>query len=187
MKLSRCWLSGLTAIALMTTAACRPTASPEITVTAPTERETPAASADATRFIGAENEITATQPWRILFALKDTYDPETGEHGDLYQEQVWQGAQAAAADFGVEVELLGNPCHTCVEDQIRAIDARLEAGDIDGLTIMATDSVRLARVVEKAIANGVPVVAMDTPVNTDELLSFVVFDNFAGGRVMGEW
>ena len=39
-----------------------------------------------------QQEITATQPWKILVVVKDTFNPETEEHGDLYQEQVWQGA-----------------------------------------------------------------------------------------------
>ncbi|MGB0564313.1 MAG: sugar ABC transporter substrate-binding protein [Spirulinaceae cyanobacterium] len=131
--------------------------------------------------------LVATEPHRILFALKDTYDAETDTHGDLYQAQVWQGAVAAAEELGVEVELLPNECHTCVESQIRAIAARLEEGDLDGIVVMVTDSVRLATILERAIAQGVPVIAMDTPVNTDQLLTFVVFDNFTGGRLMGEW
>ncbi len=177
-------LQGLLVAVLLSLAACRPAPPPAAT---PEVDTSPAIAADAAPFLGPEAEITARQTWTILVALKDTYNPETDEHGDLYQEQVWAGAKAAATDFGVDVELLGNPCHTCVEDQIRNLDARLAQGDIDGLMIMVTDSVRLARVVEKAVANGIPVVAMDTPVNTDDLLSFVVFDNVAGGRVMGEW
>lgn len=131
--------------------------------------------------------ISASQPRRIVFALKDTFDPETGEHGDLYQAQVWEGAQAAAVDLGVEVELLPNDCQTCVESQIRAIATRIEQGNIDGMVVMVTDSVRLATILEQAIAKGIPVLAMDTPVNSEQLLSFVVFDNFSGGRLMGEW
>ncbi|MEA5418726.1 sugar ABC transporter substrate-binding protein [Spirulina sp. CCNP1310] len=134
-----------------------------------------------------ETEIKASQPRRVVFALKDTYDPETGEHGDLYQAQVWAGAVAAGEDFGVTVELLPNQCHTCAEDQIRAIANRIEAGDVDGLVVMVTDSVRLANVIERAIAQGIPVIAMDTPVNSDQLVSFIVFDNVAGGKLMGEW
>ncbi|MEM8639922.1 MAG: sugar ABC transporter substrate-binding protein [Cyanobacteria bacterium P01_G01_bin.54] len=135
----------------------------------------------------APTPLPASQPYRILFALKDTYDPQTDTHGDLYQAQVWQGAVAAAEALGVEVELLPNDCHICVESQIRAIAARLEAGDLDGIVVMATDSVRLATILERAIAQGVPVVAIDTPVNTNQLLTFVVFDNFTGGQLMGEW
>jgi ribose transport system substrate-binding protein len=134
-----------------------------------------------------QTEIKATQPWNILVVVKDTFNPETGEHGDLYQEQVWAGAVKAGEDFGVNVELLANTCHTCVEDQIRAIADRLEAGDINGMVIMVTDSVRVAPVIEKAIASNIPVVAMDTPLNSENLLTFVVFDNVAGGEVMGKW
>ncbi|NEO27273.1 MAG: sugar ABC transporter substrate-binding protein [Kamptonema sp. SIO4C4] len=119
--------------------------------------------------------------------VKDTYNPETEKHGDLYQVQVWEGAQEAAEDFGLQVELLPNTCHTCVEDQIRAINNRLQEGGIDGMVIMVTDSIRLAPVIEKAINQGIPVVAMDTPLNSEDILTFVVFDNVAGGKVMGEW
>ncbi|MBP0020262.1 MAG: sugar ABC transporter substrate-binding protein [Cyanobacteria bacterium SBLK] len=134
-----------------------------------------------------ENEIKATQPWKILVVVKDTFNSETEEHGDLYQEQVWQGAVGAGEDFEIEVELLPNTCHTCVEDQIRAIAERLEKGDIDGMAIMVTDSIRVSPAIEKAIARGIPVVAMDTPLNSDKILTFVAFDNVAGGKVMGEW
>ncbi|MEM9541369.1 MAG: sugar ABC transporter substrate-binding protein [Cyanobacteria bacterium P01_E01_bin.42] len=134
-----------------------------------------------------QQEITATQPWKILVVVKDTFNPETEEHGDLYQEQVWEGAIQAGEDFDVEVELLPNSCHTCVEDQIRAIAERIEKEDINGIVIMVTDSIRVAPVIEKAIARDIPVVAMDTPLNSDKILTFVVFDNVAGGKVMGEW
>lgn len=134
-----------------------------------------------------QNEIKATKPWKILVVVKDTFDPETEEHGDLYQEQVWQGAVQAGEDFNVEVELLPNTCHTCVEDQIRIIAKRIDRGDIDGMVIMVTDSIRVSPVIEKAIARGIPVVAMDTPLNSDKILTFVVFDNVAGGKVMGKW
>ena len=134
-----------------------------------------------------QTEIKASKPWNILIVVKDTFNPETEEHGDLYQEQVWQGAVKAGEDFGVNVELLPNTCHTCVEDQIRAIAERVDRGDIDGIVIMVTDSIRVAPVVEKAIARGIPVVAMDTPLNSENILTFVVFDNVEGGKVMGEW
>ncbi len=185
MSLYRSLLSGLAAATLLGLAACQEPAPTATESATPTAAAPDAAASE--RFIGPEQEIAASQPWKLVFALKDTYDPETDEHGDLYQEQVWEGAKQAAEDFGVEVELLSNPCHTCVEEQIRAIDERLAAGDLDGIAIMVTDSVRLARVVEKAVASGVPVVAMDTPVNTEDILSFVIFDNFAGGKAMGEW
>lgn len=147
----------------------------------------PSPTASESKFTIPQTEIKATKPWNILIVVKDNFNPETGEHGDLYQEQVWQGAQKAGEDFGVKVELLANTCHTCVEDQIRAISKRVDEGNIDGIVIMVTDSIRVAPVIEKAIARGIPVVAMDTPLNSDKILTFVVFDNVAGGKMMGEW
>ncbi|WP_204102568.1 MULTISPECIES: sugar ABC transporter substrate-binding protein [Spirulina sp. CCY15215] len=147
----------------------------------------PSPNVSESKFKIPQTEIKATKPWHILVVVKDTFDPKTGKHGDLYQEQVWQGAMKAGADFGVKVELLANTCHTCVEDQIRAISERVDAGGINGIVIMVTDSIRVAPVIEKAIARGISVVAMDTPLNSDKILTFVVFDNVAGGKVMGEW
>lgn len=78
-----------------------------------------------------------------------------------------------------------NKCQTCVEEQIRAIAAKIDSGKIDAIVILATDSVRLARVVEKAIDEGIILVAMDTPIDSDRLLTFLVFDNFTAGQRMG--
>ncbi|MDB9315086.1 sugar ABC transporter substrate-binding protein [Spirulina sp. CS-785/01] len=164
---------------------CQNSPPPPIETTSP--EPTPITTPVQSDFKIPAEEIKASQPWNILVVVKDSYNPETKKHGDLYQVQVWDGAKQAAEDFGLQVELLPNTCHTCVEDQIRAINNRLQAGNIDGMVIMVTDSIRLAPVIEKAINQGIPVVAMDTPLNSEDILTFVVFDNVAGGKVMGEW
>jgi len=132
-------------------------------------------------------EMQASKRWKIAFFGKDGIDPVTGKPRDLYQAQAWIGAKQAADDFGVQVQLVANKCQTCVEDQIRAIARTIDSGEVDGMIIMATDSVRLARVVEKAIEAGIPAIAMDTPVNSERLVTFVVFDNYTAGVRMGEW
>jgi len=152
------------------------------TETAPTAAASPTPTATI-----PDTEIKATQPWRIVFAVKDRRDPSTGIIVDPNWERAWQGAQQAAEDFGIEVTLLPNPCQTCVEDQIRAISDLIERGDVDGLALGAVDSLALVPVVEKAIAAGIPVVAVDTPLNSDRLVTTVGFDNYAAGRVLGEW
>ena len=136
-------------------------------------------------------EIKASHPWRIAFIPKFKLYGETGSLSSYWQP-AWEGAQKAGDDFGVQVDLvvsdtLGSTDAEYVEPQIRLVADLIEKGEIDGLVIAPFDSNRLAPVVEQAISAGIPVVAMDTPVNSDQLLSFVVFDNYSAGKAMGEW
>ena len=137
------------------------------------------------------SEIKASQPWRIAFIPKFKLYGETG-HLSSYWQPAWDGAQKAGMDFGVQVELvvsdtLGSTDAEYVEPQIRLVADLIEQGEIDGLVIAPFDSNRLALVIEQAVSAGIPVVAMDTPVNSDQILSFVVFDNFSAGKKVGEW
>jgi ribose transport system substrate-binding protein len=136
-------------------------------------------------------EIKASKPWRIAFVPKEKFYAKTGNLG-AYWQPAWEGANQAGKDFGVNVELaaLTALCDTdeeCIEPQIRVIAGLIERGDIDGIIMAPLDTNRLAPVVNKAIAAGIPTIVMDTPLNSDRVLTFVVFDNFAAGQVLGEW
>ncbi|MBP0021118.1 MAG: sugar ABC transporter substrate-binding protein [Cyanobacteria bacterium SBLK] len=130
--------------------------------------------------IVASPEIKATRPWKFAIAVKDSLESEGWS-------QVWQAAREAADDFGVEVVLLTNPCQTCVTEQIQEIDTLIRSQQIDGLIIGVVDSIALTPVVEKAIQQGIPTIAIDTPLNSEMLVTSVGFDNFAGGKAIGEW
>ena len=136
-------------------------------------------------------EKKATHPWRIAFIPKFKFLGKTGRLSSYWQP-AWEGAQQAGMDFGVRVKLVtsqvnGSTDAEYVEPQIRLIVDLIARGELDGLVIAPFDSNRLAHVVDKAIAAGIPAIAMDTPVNSDRVLSLVAFDNFHAGRAMGEW
>lgn len=179
------WLGLMMTIAL---AAC--TLTPEKVSQPTTVSSSPASmtssSKSPTAQIASSPEIKATRPWKFVVAIKDQLQSD-GKIADPNWGKVWESAQKAATDFGVEVTLLPNPCQTCVTEQITAIDALTKSSQIDGLIIGVVDSVALAPVVEKLIAAGTPVIAIDTPLNSNRLLTFVGFDNFAGGKAVGEW
>jgi ribose transport system substrate-binding protein len=135
--------------------------------------------------------VQVSEIWRIAFAPKFKFLGKTGALSS-YWLPAWQGTQQAAKDIGVDVELIVSEelCDTdpeCVEPQINLIADLIERGDIDGLVIAPFDSNRLAPVVDRAIAAGIPTIAMDTAVNSDRILTFVVFDNFTAGCIAGEW
>ena len=155
---------------------------PEATVIASTL--TPPPSIDFT-------EKKASRPWRIAFIPKFKLLGETGKLSSYWQP-AWNSAQKAGRDFGVNIKLVtsdvrGSTDADYVEPQIRLVANLIANHEIDGLIIAPFDSNRLAPVVDKAIAGGIPTIAMDTPVNSDRLLTFVAFDNFTAGRLMGEW
>jgi ribose transport system substrate-binding protein len=166
-----------------------------VQVATPQEETTPVVRAtttlEPTPEVDLEIEMQATQPWRIAFVPKEKFYARTGNLG-AYWQPAWEGAEQAGKDFGVDVELIALDvfCETdaeCVEPQIRLIADLIERGGIDGVIVAPLDSDRLAPVVDRAIAAGIPTLAMDTAVNSDQLLTFVVFDNFTAGRVIGEW
>jgi ribose transport system substrate-binding protein len=137
------------------------------------------------------NEIKAAHPWRIAFVPKFKFLGETGALSSYWQP-AWEGAQKAGADFNVTVRLvtsniLGSSDPDYVEPQIRLIADLIAKGVTDGLVVAPFDSNRLAPVLEKAVQAGISVVSMDTPVNSDRLLTAVAFDNFKAGRDLGAW
>jgi ribose transport system substrate-binding protein len=137
------------------------------------------------------SELKATHPWRIAFIPKFKF---YGENGRLssYWQPAWEGAQKAGREFKVKVRLVtsevrGRTDAEYVEPQIRLVADLIAQGQLDGLVIAPFDSDRLAPVVDKAIAAGIPTVALDTPINSDRVLTLVAFDNFAAGDTMGKW
>ncbi|GGA04245.1 hypothetical protein CYANOKiyG1_16580 [Okeania sp. KiyG1] len=130
-----------------------------------------------------QTEIKAAKPWKIAYILKTT--PE-----EPYWKDVKEGAEKASQNFNVDITIINSekPQTTeFVEDQIILVANLIETEEIDGIIIGSSDSIRLVPAVEKAINSGIPVIAMDTPLNSDRILTFVGFDNFAGGKSMGEW
>lgn len=130
-----------------------------------------------------QTEIKATKHWKIAYILKTS--PK-----EPYWRDVKKGAETAALDFGVNITIVSpEPPQTTefVEDQIMLMANLIKTGRIDGIIIGLADSIRLVPVVEKAISKGIPVIAMNAPLNSDKILTFVGFDNFAAGKSIGEF
>ena len=155
------------------------------------EREASPASADASSSFNTSSfnilaplpdRVPATQSWKIAYVLKTQTDP--------YWQRVKQAAISSGEALAVDIDLLGvdQPQKTeFVEEQILLIAEHLKQGELDGLILDPADSIRLAPVVEKAAAQGIPVIVMDTPLESDAILTFIGFDNFAAGQTMGQW
>lgn len=126
--------------------------------------------------------IPARQAWPLVYVLKTRSVP------------YWQRMESAALQWsqtlGVNLTVVGSEhpqTAQFVEDQILLVNQQLEAGTLKGLLLGPADSLQLVPIVEKAAAQGIPVITLDTPVNTDAPLCFVGFDNRAAGQAIGAW
>lgn len=104
-----------------------------------------------------------------------------------YWQYVQTGCEAAGRDLGVNVEVLGATPETAYEEQIQIIETTLNAADTDAMVVAPLQADSVAN----QIANtDVPVVAIDTQVDSDKVLSFVGFDNeemaALGGKAAAE-
>ncbi|HXH03686.1 MAG TPA: sugar ABC transporter substrate-binding protein [Candidatus Competibacteraceae bacterium] len=128
------------------------------------------------------DEIKASKRWKIAYLVK------VREEASFYWARAKQGAETAGRDFNVDVAVFAPPkAQEDIAAQIKAMDALIHQGEVNGIIIAPVDTYRLAPVTEKAIAAGIPVIVHDTPLDAKGLLTFVVFDNVKAGRMLGQW
>ena len=95
--------------------------------------------------------------------------------------------QAMADDPTIVAEFLGPNEETDIEGQIRIIEAQISA-KVDALAVAPSQADQLAPTLQKAVDAGIPVVLIDTNIDTFEAKSaFVGTDNRLGGTMAGEF
>ncbi|WP_198418410.1 sugar ABC transporter substrate-binding protein [Pelolinea submarina] len=95
--------------------------------------------------------------------------------------------QAMVDDPTIEAEFLGPNEETDIEGQIRIIEAQISA-KVDALAVAPSQADQLAPTLQKAVDAGIPVVLIDTNIDTFEAKSaFVGTDNRLGGTMAGEF
>lgn len=105
-----------------------------------------------------------------------------------YWKLVGAGVEdAMAADPTIKAEFLGPNEETDIEGQIRIIEAQISAG-VDALAVAPSQADQLAPTLQKAVDAGIPVVLIDTNIETFTAKSaFVGTDNRLGGTMAGEF
>ena len=129
-----------------------------------------------------EPVLTTTQPWNVAIVLKTTresYWQQIAEAGLIMGSALLIEVQVQSLDETKYVDFAG--------DQIDLIEKILAEESPNGLILAPSDSQELSLVVDQAAAKDIPVIAIDTPIESDNLLTFVSFDDFAAGKAMGEW
>lgn len=102
-----------------------------------------------------------------------------------FWKSIHAGAKAAAQEFDVDIVWKGPVKEDDRESQIAVIEDFLTRG-IDGIVVAPLDSSALVAPIEEAVAKGIPVVIIDSGLNSEKYVSFVATDNYRGGRLGGE-
>lgn len=95
------------------------------------------------------------------------------------------GAMKAAQELGVEVIWKGPGREDDREAQIAEVETFVSRG-VSGIVLAPTDDKALRIPVMNATRNGIPVVLIDSALDSEDYVSFVATDNEKGGRLAGE-
>ncbi|MCU1489261.1 MAG: D-ribose-binding periplasmic protein [Acidimicrobiaceae bacterium] len=109
-----------------------------------------------------------------------------GASSDPFFQAMKIGAQQEASKLGVNVIYQGNSTTYSPATQIPVVNQVL-ATKPSGLAIAPTDPTALQAAVNRAISEGIPVVNVDTHVNSmSKVLSFITGNNTQGGMVAAD-
>ena len=94
------------------------------------------------------------------------------------------GTQQAGTDFGLHIDWESQANETDVEAQIRIVKS-LIARRVSAIVLAPIDKQALVAPVRQAMQNNIPVVILDSTLESDDFLSFVGTDNAGAGRLAG--
>jgi len=103
----------------------------------------------------------------------------------VFWKSVHAGAVKAARELDVEVIWKGPMREDDRESQIKVVEDFITRG-VDGIVLAPLDNVALRPAVNEAVSSRIPVVIIDSSIDTDRYESFVATDSEAGGRKAGE-
>lgn len=102
-----------------------------------------------------------------------------------YWGTVKLGADTAAREFNVNVDFNGPGNEQDVDGQIKLVEQALSE-NVDALILAATDYEGLVEVTEKAHGRHIPVIIIDSEVETGEIDSYIATDNIDAGKKAGK-
>lgn len=104
---------------------------------------------------------------------------------NAYWKAVEAGAREAAQELGVEIIWTGPDSETNHTQQASMVDNMVNRG-VAGVVLAPTNVDALVRPVESAVARGVPVILIDSTLNSDKPVSVIATDNYAAGQQAAE-
>jgi ribose transport system substrate-binding protein len=102
-----------------------------------------------------------------------------------FWKSIHAGAVKASRDLDVEIIWKGPAREDDRDDQIKVVEQFITRG-VDGIVIAPLDDTALVRPLKAAVADGIPVVVIDSGLNWDGYVSFAATDNFHGGELAAD-
>ncbi|MFD0716617.1 substrate-binding domain-containing protein [Paenibacillus sp. GCM10027626] len=102
--------------------------------------------------------------------------------------EFWQvfadGSEAAAKEFDADIEVIGAENETDIDGQIRLVRETI-GREPDAIVLAASDFNRLVPIAEEIGKADIPLITIDSGINSDLPLSFIATDNVAAGEKSG--
>ena len=125
-------------------------------------------------------EPPGEQPKKIAVAVI----PKGSTHE--YWKAIHAGAVKAGRELNVDIVWKGPLKEDDREAQIKVVEDFIARG-ISGLVIAPLDDVALREPVANATRAGIPVVIVDSPLQSQDYVAYVATDNYKGGVMAGEY
>ncbi|WP_210527613.1 sugar ABC transporter substrate-binding protein [Rubellimicrobium arenae] len=107
---------------------------------------------------------------------------------DIFMNNIAEFAKAKGAELDVDIEIHSVSGHGAIEEQVSAMEA-LISRKVNGIALAALDSKGLAPVVKRAAEAGIPVMLIDSGVETDpaNYVSYVGTDNVRAAGLAADY
>jgi ribose transport system substrate-binding protein len=125
-----------------------------------------------------QTEITPTEKKKHLEVVLRS------QNGD-YWKTVKMGAEVAAKEFDVALDFRAPGDEADVKGQIALMEQSIKSGP-DAIVLAANDYKELSEVVDDASTRGIPVITVDSEVESRKAKSFIGANNYEAGQLAGK-
>jgi ribose transport system substrate-binding protein len=122
----------------------------------------------------ASTAASANNPMNVALIVKSV-DSE-------YWLTVKAGAEKAAKELGVNLSFKGAPTETDIAGQVGIVENSIDQ-KVNAIVLAASDTKALVPPVEKAVNAHIPVVTVDSGVDSDKAESFIATDNVKAAEI----
>jgi len=92
------------------------------------------------------------------------------------------GADSAGKELGVDVIWKGPPTEADVDNQISILEDYINQG-VDAIVLAALDNKALIPIVKRAVSRNIPMILIDSGIDSDDPASFIATDNVLGANM----
>jgi ribose transport system substrate-binding protein len=103
----------------------------------------------------------------------------------IFWQSVHAGAAKAAIENGVEIIWNGPPSETDYTGQLQITDAMINRG-VDAIVLAPIDRKAMVGVVERAARENIPMIIVDSGIDTEQYVARVATDNHKGGEIAAD-